>query len=185
VHSEYFRRNERSCSLSTHTNAVLWADALLGVARYILVKRGLLTGIAALVMATSAAHARPELSKTQSWKLILGTWCVGDHPSDNGAYVGIARDQCGENEETLIIGENGYRWEREEGLSCRYSSGRARFDNTIPASTKTVSVWVFHIVAGCIRRRAEGAIGKYTQSFDMYVSKGTLWIESLRSDEKP
>ena len=176
MHSEYFRRNERSCSLSTHTNAVLWADALLGVARYILVKRGLLTGIAALVMATSAAHARPELSKTQSWKLILGTWCVGDHPSDNGAYVGIARDQCGENEETLIIGENGYRWEREEGLSCRYSSGKARFDNTIPASIKTVGVWVFHIVAGCIRRRAEGAIGKYTQSFDMYVSKGTLWI---------
>ena len=133
---------------------------------------------------TRGAHARPELSKTQSWKL-LGTWCVGDHPSDKGAYVGIARDQCGENEETLIIGENGYRWEREEGLSCRYSSGKARFDNTIPASTKTVGVWVFHIVAGCIRRRAEGAIGKYMQSFDMYVSKGMLWIENLRSDEKP
>jgi len=151
----------------------------------LVVERALLTGIAALLMVTSVAHARPELSKTQSWKLILGTWCVGDHPSDNEAYVGIARDQCGENEETLIIGENGYRWEREEGLRCRYSSGKARFDNTIPASTKTVGVWVFHIIAGCIRRRAEGAIGKYTQSFDMYVSKGTLWIENLRSDEKP
>jgi hypothetical protein len=93
--------------------------------------------------------------------------------------------QCGENEATLIIGENGYTWEREEGLSCRYSSGKARFDNTIPASTKTVGVWVFHIVAGCIRKPSEGAVRKYTQSFDMYVSKGTLWIENLRSDKKP
>jgi hypothetical protein len=109
---------------------------------------------------------------------------VGDYPSDNEAYAGIARDQCGENEATLIIGENGYRWEREEGLSCRYSSGKARFDNTIPASTKTGGVWVFHIVAGCIRKPAEGAFRKYTQSFDMYVSKGTLWIENF-SDEKP
>jgi hypothetical protein len=109
---------------------------------------------------------------------------VGDHPSDNEAYVGIARDQCGENEATLIVGENGYR-EREEGLICRYSSGKARFDNTIPASTKRVGVWVFHIVAGCIRKPAEGAVRKSTQSFDMYVSKGTLWIETLRSDERP
>ena len=145
----------------------------------------LLTSVAALLMTTSAAHARPELSKPASWKLTLGTWCVGDHPSDNEAYVGITRDQCGENEATLIIGENGYTWERGEGLSCRYSSGKARFDNTIPASTKTVGVWVFHIVAGCIRKPAEGAIRKYTHSFDMYVSKGTLWIENLRSDKKP
>jgi hypothetical protein len=145
----------------------------------------LLTSVAALLMAMSAAHARPELSKTESWKLTLGTWCVGEHPSDNEAYVGIARDQCGENEATLIVGENGYTWVREEGLICRYSSGKARFDNTIPASTKTVGVWVFHIVAGCIRKPAEGAIRKYTHSFDMYVSKGTLWIEKLRSDEKP
>ena len=163
---------------------MLRADALLGAVRYILVKRGLLTAIAALVMATSAAHARPELSKTQSWKLILGTWCVGDHPSDNEAYFGIRRDKCGENEETLIIGENGYSWEHEDGLLCQYSSGKARFDNTIPASTKTVGVWVFHIIAGCMRR-AEGAIRKYRHSFDMYVSKGALWIENLRSDEKP
>ena len=147
--------------------------------------RALLAGIAGLLMATSAAYARPELSKSRSWKLILGTWCVGDHPSDNGAYVGIARDQCGENEETLIIGDNGYRWEREDGLRCQYSSGKARFDNTIPASTKIVGVWVFHIIAGCIRRPAESAIVKYTQSFDMYVSKGTLRIKNLRSDKKP
>jgi len=145
----------------------------------------LLTSVAALLMATSAAHGRPELSKTESWKLTLGIWCVGNHPSDNEAYVGIARDECGENEATLIIGENGYTWEREEGLSCRYSSGKARFDKTIPASTKTVGVWVFHIVAGCIRKPSEGAVRKYTQSFDMYVSKGTLWIENLRSDKKP
>src|SRR5262249_31524823 len=131
-------RDESPRTFPLYSYALLWAAALLGAVRYILVKRGLLTAIAALVMATSAAQARSELSKTQSWKLILGTWCVGDHPSDNGAYVGIARDQCGENEETLIIGENGYRWEREEGLSCRYSSGRARYDNTIAASTKTV-----------------------------------------------
>jgi hypothetical protein len=144
----------------------------------------LLTSVAALLMA-SAAHARPELSKTESWKLTLGTWCVGDHPNDNEAYVGIARDQCGENEATLVIGENGYTWEREEALSCRYSSGKARFDNTIAASTKTVGVWVFHIVAGCIRKASEGAVKKYTHSFDMYVSKGTLWIENLRSDKKP
>jgi hypothetical protein len=109
---------------------------------------------------------------------------VGDHPSDNEAYLGIARDKCGENEETLIIRENGYRWEREDGLSCRYLSGKARFDNTIPASTKTAGVWVFHIIAGCIRTH-EGAIRKYTHSFDMYVSKATLWIENLRSDGKP
>jgi hypothetical protein len=102
---------------------------------------------------------------------------VGDQPSDNEAYVGIARDKCGEDEKTLIIRENGYLWEHEDGFSCRYLSGRAR--------TKTVGVWVFHIIAGCIRRPPEGAIRKYTQSFDMYVSKGTLWIENLRSDEKP
>ena len=142
-------------------------------------------GIVALLMATSAAHARSGLSKTESWKLILGTWCVADHPSDDGAYFGIARDQCAENEATLIIGENGYTWERNGGLSCRYSSGRARFDNTIAASTKTVGVWVFHIVAACIRKPSEGVIRKYTHNFDMYVSKGTLWIENLRSDEKP
>ena len=109
---------------------------------------------------------------------------MGDHPTDNEAYVGIARDKCGDDEQTLIIGDNGYRWEHEDGLSCRYSSGKARFANTIPASTKTVGVWVFHIIAGCMRR-AEGAIRKYTHSFDMYVSKGALWIENLRSDEKP
>jgi len=145
----------------------------------------LLTSGAALLMTMSAAQARPELSKTESWKLTLETWCVGEHPSDNEAYVGIARDQCNEIETTLIIGENGYTWEREERLSCRYSSGKARFDNTIPASTKTVGVWVFHIVAGCIGKPSEGAVRKYTQSFDMYVSKGTLWIENLRSDKKP
>src|SRR5262249_12879110 len=70
----------------------------------------------------------------------------------------------GENEATLIIGENGYTWEREERLTCRYLSGKARFDSTIPASTKTVGVWVFHIIAGCIRTH-EGAIRKYTHSF--------------------
>jgi hypothetical protein len=148
-------------------------------------KRLFLTGIATLLIATSVAHAHPELSKTQSWKLILGTWCVGDHPSDNEAYSGIRRDKCGENEETLIIGENGYSWEHEDELRCRYSSGKARFDNTIAASTKTIGVWVFHIIAGCIRRAAEGVIKNYTQSFDMYVSKGALWIEKLRSDKKP
>jgi hypothetical protein len=106
---------------------------------------------------------------------------VGDHPSDNEAYSGIRKDKCGENEETLIIGENGYSWEHEDELRCGYSSGKARFDNTIAASTKTVGVWVFHINAGCVRR-LEGAI--YTQTFDMYVSKGALWIENLRSDRK-
>jgi len=70
-------------------------------------------------------------------------------------------------------------------LRCRYSSGKARFDNNIAASTKTVGVWVFHIDAGCVRGPAEGAINNYTQSFDMYVSKGALWIENLRSDKKP
>jgi hypothetical protein len=143
-------------------------------------KKLLLAGVAVLLMATSAAHARPELSKTQSWKLILGTWCVGDQPSDNGAYVGIRRDKCGENEQTLVTRENGYRWEREEdGLSCRYLSGRAWLDSTVAASTKTVGVWVFRISAGCIRRPAEGAIRKYTQSFEMYVSKESLWIRKL------
>ena len=141
-------------------------------------KKLLLAGVAVLLTITSAAHARPELSKTQSWKLILGAWCVGGHPSGNGAYVGIRRDKCGEDELTLIIRENEYRWEREEGLSCRYLSGRARVDNTIPTSTK-IGVWVFHIIASCIRRPAEGAIRKYTQSFDMFVSKGSLWIRKL------
>jgi hypothetical protein len=145
----------------------------------------LLAGIAASLMATSAAYARPELSKSQSWKFIQGTWCVSDHPSDNEAYVGIARDKCDENEQILIIRENGYNWEHVDGLGCQYSSGKARFDNNITASTKTVGVWVFHIIAVCIRRPGESAIGKYTQSFDMYVSKGTLWIENLRSDKKP
>jgi len=134
--------------------------------------------MAALLIATSAAYARPELSKTQSWSLLLGTWCVGDHPSDNGAYAGIRKDKCGENEETLVIGENGYgweHWEHEHELRCLYSSGKAHFDNNI-------GVWVFHINAGCVRRPG-GAI--YTQTFDMYVSKGALWIENLRSDKKP
>ena len=109
---------------------------------------------------------------------------MGDHPTDNEAYVGLARDKCGEDEQTLIIQDNAYRWEHEDALSCRYLSGKARFDSTIPASTKTVGVWVFHIVAGCIRNPAEGAVRKYTQSFEMYVSKGTLWIERLRSNKK-
>jgi hypothetical protein len=146
---------------------------------------GFIEPVAALLIAISAAHASPPLSKIGSWKLTLGTWCVADHPSDDGAYVGIARDQCGENEATLVIGENGYTWERDEGLSCRYSSGKARFDNTIAASTKTVGVWVFHIVAACIRQPSEGAVRRYTHTFDMYVSKGTLWLENLRSDKNP
>jgi hypothetical protein len=104
---------------------------------------------------------------------------VGNYPTDNKAYIGIATEECGEDEVTLIVGENGYTWERGEGLSCRYSSGRARFDNTIPASTKAVGVWVFHIVASCTKKSAEGAVRKYTQSFDMYVSKGSLWIRKL------
>jgi hypothetical protein len=143
----------------------------------------LLTSVAALLIATSAAHTR-ELSKSQSWKRIQGTWCVGNHPTDNEAYAGIARDKCGDDEQTLIIRDNGYRWEHEDGLNCRYLSGKARFDNAIPASTKTVGVWVFHIIAACIRTH-EGAIRKYTHSFDMYVSKATLWIENLRRSDKP
>jgi hypothetical protein len=147
---------------------------------------GFIEPVAALLIAISAAHASPALSKTESWKLTLGTWCVADHPSDHGAYVGIARDECGKNEARLTIGENGYTWERdEEGLSCRYSSGKARFNNTIAASTKTVGVWVFHIVAACIRHPSEGAVRRYTHTFDMYVSKGTLWLENLRSDKNP
>jgi hypothetical protein len=145
----------------------------------------LLTSVAALLAATSAAHARSELSKSESWKLTLGTWCVADHPSDDGAYIGIARNECGENEAKLIIGENGYTWERDDALSCRYSSGKARFDNTIAATTKAVGVWVFHIIAACIRKPSQGILRKYTHRFDMYVSKGTLWIESLRSDKNP
>jgi hypothetical protein len=127
----------------------------------------------------------PELSKSESWKLTLRTWCVADHPANNGAYIGMARDECGENEAKLIIGENGYTWERDEALSCRYSSGKARFNNTIAASTKAVGVWVFHIVAVCIRKRSEGVFRKYTHRCDMYVSKGSLWIENLRSDKNP
>ena len=146
---------------------------------------GFIEPVAALLIGISTAHASPPLSKTESWKLTLGSWCVADHPTDDGAYVGIARDECGENEATLVIGENGYTWERDKGLSCRYSSGKARFDNTIAASTKTVGVWVFHIVAACVRKPLEGVVRKYTHSFDMYVSKGTLWIENLRSDKKP
>ena len=146
---------------------------------------GFIKPVPALLIAISAAHASPALSKIESWKLTLGTWCVADHPSDDGAYVGIARDECGENEATLIIGENGYTWERDEELSCRYSSGKAHFDKTIPASTKTVGVWVFHLVAACMRKPSEGVVRKYTHSFDMYVSKGTLWIENLRSDKRP
>jgi hypothetical protein len=115
-----------------------------------------LLAIAALLVATSVAQARPELSKTQSWKLTLGTWCVADHPSDDGAYVGIARDECGENEATLTIGENGYTWERDEGLSCRYSSGKDRFDNTIAASTKTVGVWGFSHRCGLYKEALRG-----------------------------
>jgi len=97
----------------------------------------------------------------------------------------MARNECGENEAKLIIGENGYTWERGDALSCRYSSGKARFDNTIAATGKAVGVWVFHIVAACIRKLPQGVLRKYTHSFDIYVSKGTLWIESLRSDKIP
>src|SRR5215471_6437013 len=104
--------------------------------------RVLLTAVAALLMATSAAHARPELSKTQSWKLTQGTWCVGDQPSDNEAYVGIARDKCGEDEKTLIIRENGYLWEHEDGFFTllRVVSGdpqRVRLGNIRKASICT------------------------------------------------
>jgi hypothetical protein len=117
------------------------------------------TSVAALLMATSA-HARPELSKqnhgSSHWG--LGAWLT-----------------------TLAMTEH----TRDEELSCRYSSGKARFDNTNTASTKTVRVWVFHIVAACMRKPSEGVVRKYTHSFDMYVSKGTLWIENLRSDKKP
>jgi hypothetical protein len=146
-------------------------------------KRALLAGIAALLLASGAAHARPELSKEQSWKLVLGTWCVNNQPY-NKAYVGIGGTKCGEDEQKLFLEENGYRWEEEDVLSCRYLSGKARIDNTIPASTTTLGVWVFRIVADCMRP-AEGKTRKYKQSFDMYVSKGALRIESLRSDEKP
>src|SRR5262249_11872846 len=73
----------------------------IGVARYeerkqslggfeIALKQLLLTSVAALLMATSATHARPEFSKTESWKLTLGTWCVSNPPSDDEAYFGIA-----------------------------------------------------------------------------------------------
>jgi hypothetical protein len=139
-------------------------------------KKLLLAGFAALLMATSAVHARAELSKDQSWKLILGTWCVDNQPR-NEAYVGIVRTNCDEDEQKLVIGQNGYRWEQEVGLSCRYLSGKARSDETL-------GVWVFYIVADCMRP-AQGKIQKYTQSFNMYVSKGMLSIESFRSDEKP
>jgi hypothetical protein len=68
-------------------------------------------------MATAAAHARPELLKSQSWKLTLGTWCVGDYPTDNEEYVGIASDKCGDNEHTLIISEN-----QPKQLGCGFST---------------------------------------------------------------
>jgi hypothetical protein len=108
---------------------------------------------------------------------------VGNQPR-NEAYVGVVRTNCDEDEQKLVIGENGYRWEQEVGLSCRYLSGKARIDNTIPASTEILGVWVFYIVADCMRP-AKGKIQKYTQTFNMYVSKGMLSIEKFRSDEKP
>jgi hypothetical protein len=72
----------------------------------VFMKKSLLAGIAALLMSTSATYARPELSKVQSWKLILATWCVDNHPR-NEAYVGIGKTTCGEDEQKLLSGKMG------------------------------------------------------------------------------
>jgi hypothetical protein len=146
--------------------------------RYLLMRRLLLASAAALLMATSATHARPDLSKQQSWKLIQGTWCMS--PADKPGYLGDSKpavgtlgENCSEDDTTLIIRDKGYEWVGVGGMTCRYTSGKARIVNTIPASTKTMGVYVFRIVSECSNKLGNS----YQVIFDMYVTKGTLFIE--------
>ena len=134
-------------------------------------RKTLLAGAAALLMATSATHARPELSKEQSWKLIQGTWCV-----DQGGETlyGISREECNGDERKMIINDKGFEYGVGEHF-CKYVSGKARFDNTIPASTTTVGVYIFHITVLCTKSGDES----WKSEFDMYVSKGTLVIRNM------
>jgi hypothetical protein len=135
-------------------------------------RKALLTGVAALSMPYAmAAHARPELSKEQSWKLIQGTWCVDQ--SDETLY-GISRNECTGDELKLIIKDKGFEY-GAGGYFCKYVSGKARFDKTIPASTKTVGVYIFHITVLC----TESGDESWKSEFDMYVSKGTLVIKNM------
>jgi hypothetical protein len=137
------------------------------------------TACAALA-ALSASPAQAG-SKSQSWNDLLGTWCMLPGDGDNlGVYFGVQRKEClfDEHENKIIIGEDGYEMVDGETATCRYVSGKARFDKTIDATTKTTGVYVFHIVSRCTRS-GERVGGSWRTEFDIYISKGTMRIENI------
>jgi hypothetical protein len=120
------------------------------------------------VLSASAAHAGPEIPKSQSWNYLLGTWCVRPGERDLlGVYFGVNRNECfpDKHESKIIIGEDGYEWVDGETTTC--------FDKTIDATTKTTGVYVFHIVSRCTDYKY-GQSWSWRTEFDIYVSKGTL-----------
>jgi hypothetical protein len=107
--------------------------------------------IAALAMlSASPAHAGPDMTKSEEWKYLLGTWCMRSDEGDLPVVHFLDACVPDKHETKIIIGEDGYEWVDKYGetTTCRYISGKAHFDKTIAANTRKVACTfstLFHV----------------------------------------
>jgi hypothetical protein len=93
--------------------------------------RALLTGIAALFLATSATTARTGTPVMLNNKEIIGEWCASKADTEL-FFSSKSREDCGAG--ALNIQINGIEgWEH----GCQYTAVKTWYDPTIPTATKT------------------------------------------------
>src|SRR6516165_8339391 len=146
-------------------------------------KKTLLTGFAALFLATGAAHAANQLKAPE----ILGQWCAS-YDAGNGfvvhdvlsnLYVVPGKDElekqveeCGDN---IVWVKPNYSGGVE--LSCRYLSVQEWKDYNKAYDTKTGGAPTAKIISSCSHGQCT-----WHEHLLMYWSKGTLYIRSKSHD---
>jgi hypothetical protein len=106
---------------------------------------------------------------------LLGKWCLYAEPGPNATRVSYESStvvDC-KVDGFLIIKPDG--WQAHES-GCKFTSVRTRWDRTILSATKTYGVTVATITSAC-----SGEACTWRSSFDLFVSKGTLWMDKIRN----
>jgi hypothetical protein len=142
-------------------------------------KKFLLTGITALLLATGTAHALEwHVGQQKPWVMWgdfpRGAMCISfDEVSGWGAPRddNECRSDMGQNAVSFV--DNGY--EVQNGEKCRFISVKVRFDMSIPATTKTVGVYVYRVTSDC--RHPDGS--KFRETWDMYTEKTIFKMDKV------
>jgi hypothetical protein len=120
-------------------------------------KKLLLTGIAAMLMATSAAHATERLPEH-----MLGQWCPLGAVETNVIYV-----RAPECSGATIFWQTGYdKYEQ----TCRYISIR-----------QSKNPGVYQIIARCADDKENGS---WVESFDMFMYKRELNVANRKLHDR-